>query len=62
MMQLTAAMRRAWRALRRLVGDDAYERYCAHQHDHHPDQRVLSAREFYLWSQQRKWSGVNRCC
>jgi len=51
-----------WRTLRTLVGDDAYERYCAHQRAEHPDRPLLDLRAFYLQRQQRKWSGVNRCC
>lgn len=48
--------------LRQLSGDDAYERYLAHHHQHHADQAILDRREFYLAEQQRKWSGVQRCC
>jgi uncharacterized short protein YbdD (DUF466 family) len=45
-----------------LVGDDAYERYCAHQRSAHPDRPLLERRAFYLQQQQEKWSGVKRCC
>jgi len=51
-----------WQLLRALSGDDAYERYCAHQAQQHAGQPLLSRRSFYLHSQQRKWSGVSRCC
>ena len=51
---------RAW--LREVTGDDAYERYLQHHHAQHPDQAPLDRQEFYLAEQQRKWSGVKRCC
>jgi uncharacterized short protein YbdD (DUF466 family) len=41
---------------------DAYARYLAHRQAHHPDEPVLSRRDFYLRTQERKWSRVNRCC
>ena len=50
------------RALRRVTGDDAYERYLAHHHQHHSAERSLDRREFYLAEQQRRWTGVKRCC
>jgi len=50
------------RALRRVTGDDAYERYLAHHRQHHLAERPLDRRAFYLAEQQRKWSGVKRCC
>ena len=51
-----------WQALRALVGDDAYERYCDHQRLCHPSALVLDRRAFYLARLEQKWSGVTRCC
>lgn len=51
-----------WRTLRTLVGDDAYERYCAHHRLHHPAQPPLDRRAFYVKNQTEKWSGIKRCC
>jgi uncharacterized short protein YbdD (DUF466 family) len=51
-----------WQLLRALSGDDAYERYCVHHAHRHRGQPRLSRRAFYLAEQQRKWSGVSRCC
>jgi uncharacterized short protein YbdD (DUF466 family) len=51
-----------WRLLRAVASDDAYERYLAHHRQAHADAVPLSRREFYLGEQQRKWSGVSRCC
>jgi uncharacterized short protein YbdD (DUF466 family) len=61
-VSFTATLQQAWRALRRLVGDDAYEQYCQHHVRHHPEQPLLGRRDYYLSAQQRKWGGVNRCC
>ena len=54
--------RRCWRALRRLSGDDAYERYVAHRRAAHAADRPLSRAEFYHAEIARKWDGVRRCC
>jgi uncharacterized short protein YbdD (DUF466 family) len=55
-------LRELWTGLRRLSRDDAYERYLAHHAAEHAAIAPLSAREFYLREQQRKWSGISRCC
>jgi uncharacterized short protein YbdD (DUF466 family) len=66
-------MRRAARVLRRRAaaiwgwvraasGDDAYERYRAHQAARHTGEPAMSRRGFYEDAQRRKWSGVSRCC
>ncbi len=55
-------LRRCLALLRQLTGDDAYDRYLAHHQLHHSDQAVLDRRAFYLAQQQRKWTGVKRCC
>ena len=49
-------------ALRELCRDDAYERYLEHHAAEHAGSTPLTAREFYLSEQKRKWSGVSRCC
>jgi len=48
--------------VRRISGDDAYERYVQHHGQQHHDQPLLNRRAFYLEQQQRKWSGIKRCC
>jgi uncharacterized short protein YbdD (DUF466 family) len=50
------------RFLRRLTGDDAYERYLEHCHQCHAGEPMLDRRQFYVVETQRKWSGVKRCC
>ena len=60
--RLRARLRTLWCTLRALSGDDAYERYRAHQRTCHAEEAPLSRRAFYEESQRRKWSGVSRCC
>ncbi len=58
----------AWRLLRRLSGDDAYERYLEHYaRNHNVDclyacDRPLSKKDFFKQWQDEKWHGVKRCC
>lgn len=54
--------RAIWRFIRALSRDDAYTAYLRHHEKMHPDTPPLSPREFYLREQERKWSGVSRCC
>lgn len=57
-------LKRLWQILRRLSGDDAYERYLAHWHEHHAHDggAPLSRQAFFKAEQERKWNGVRRCC
>ena len=47
--------------LRALSGDDAYEKYLKHHARAHAGP-PLSRRAFYAEREERKWSGVSRCC
>ena len=51
-----------WRAIRELSGDDAYERYIAQHATNYPDTTLLARKDFFLYQQQQKWSGIQRCC
>jgi uncharacterized short protein YbdD (DUF466 family) len=51
-----------WRYLRQASGDDAYERYIAHQLIAHPGQPVLTRTQFFRKRQDEKWSKIKRCC
>ena len=51
-----------WTTLRRLTGDDAYERYVAHHNQHHAGDVAMNRTEFFRSEQKRKWEGVRRCC
>jgi uncharacterized short protein YbdD (DUF466 family) len=56
---------RLWKlvaVVRRLSGDDAYERYLAHHARAHPGAKPLTRKEFFKREQERKWGGVRRCC
>jgi uncharacterized short protein YbdD (DUF466 family) len=54
--------KQAWRLLRQVTGDDAYDRYLAHQTHHHHGEQPLTRAEFYRQQLDRRWRGVNRCC
>jgi uncharacterized short protein YbdD (DUF466 family) len=51
-----------WYYLRQVTGDDAYERYVAHQQAAHPGEAPLTRRQFFKKRQEEKWSKVTRCC
>ncbi len=57
-------LRAFWQCLRRLSGDDAYERYLTHWQEKHAgsEARPLSRHAFFRAEQERKWSGIKRCC
>lgn len=55
-------VRSLWSFVRRIATDDAYERYLEHHRAHHPDSLPIDRREFYMREQQRKWTGIQRCC
>jgi uncharacterized short protein YbdD (DUF466 family) len=53
----------AWRALRTLTGDDAYQRYLEHVRRAHSGAVPLDATTFYRVETERRFSGgPNRCC
>jgi uncharacterized short protein YbdD (DUF466 family) len=51
-----------WTYLRAVSGDDAYERYLAHHAVEHAGQPPMSRKAYFAEQQQRKWTGVTRCC
>jgi uncharacterized short protein YbdD (DUF466 family) len=55
-------LKKLWHYLRRLSGDDAYDRYLAHQLEAHHDRAPLTRAGFYAQREEQKWSGINRCC
>lgn len=48
--------------LRQLSGDDNYERYLIHHAEAHPDTPPLERGEHFRQEQDRKWTGIRRCC
>ncbi|MFN0038968.1 MAG: YbdD/YjiX family protein [Burkholderiales bacterium] len=59
---MTESIKRAWHYLREVTGDDAYERYVAHQKKVHPEETPMSQRDYFKCRQDEKWSKVSRCC
>jgi uncharacterized short protein YbdD (DUF466 family) len=55
-------LRAAWRYLRSVSGDDAYERYVVHHRSHHAAEPLLTRKAHFDERQRRKWMGVSRCC
>lgn len=57
-------LKNLWNIVRRLSGDDAYDRYLAHWHTHHANDggQPLSQQAYFKAEQERKWNGVRRCC
>jgi uncharacterized short protein YbdD (DUF466 family) len=52
----------AWRFLRQVSGDDAYERYLRHMAERHPGETPMSRAEHFRFCQEQKWSRISRCC
>jgi uncharacterized short protein YbdD (DUF466 family) len=59
---IASGLKRAWSYLREVTGDDAYERYLAHQRQAHPGEAPMTREEWFRERQDRKWSKVSRCC
>ena len=57
-----------WQLIRQLSGEDAYERYLAgfaeHQKIHalQNGELPLTRKAFYKLWQDKKWTGIKRCC
>jgi len=63
MSRLMPHLKRLRHLIRAMTGEDAYERYLAHWRNHHGGDGVpLDRKTFYKQQQDRKWSGINRCC
>ena len=52
----------AWRFVRQVSGDDAYERYGEHMARVHPGQLTMSRSQYFRFCQEQKWNRVTRCC
>ena len=55
-------LKHVWQVIRRLSGDDGYERYLAHHAAAHPGAAPLSRRDWFARQEQQKWGGIKRCC
>jgi uncharacterized short protein YbdD (DUF466 family) len=63
---LFKSLKNFWSSIRQLSGDDAYERYLQHYAEHHQNDLELeppySKEAFFKEWQDKKWTGVKRCC
>jgi len=62
---LISALRKAWRYLREVTGDAAYEnyvKYCAAKESNSNPPKRMTRAEFYNDAQRRKYSTISRCC
>ena len=49
--------------VREVSGESAYDRYVAHRLACHPDEQVMSRRDFYRWRMdERDANPGSRCC
>lgn len=63
MSKFGQGLRKIWKGLRQMTGDDAYERYLAHWQACHAEAGApLTRKAFFKAEQARKWNGVRRCC
>ncbi len=60
--ELKQRLKNLWHYLRQVTGDDAYERYIAHQNLAHFGEPPLTRQQFFKQRQDEKWSKVSRCC
>lgn len=62
---ITRVARYLGQTMRLMVGVPEYETYVAHMKDTHPNQPVMSYREFFRERQEARYGGngkVTRCC
>ena len=65
---MLAKLKKFWRIIRRLSGDDAYEQYLKHYARYHQADMghkchlPLSKADFFKQWQNEKWNGIKRCC
>ncbi|ENQ3106823.1 Uncharacterized short protein YbdD, DUF466 family [Bacillus sp. 491mf] len=49
-----------------LVGVPSYEKYVAHMKQHHPNERILSQKQFFAEAQEARFNAkggkISRCC
>ncbi|MCB5185362.1 YbdD/YjiX family protein [Methylobacillus gramineus] len=62
MAGIRTRLQQAWQLLRRLSGDDAYERYLRLYARHGHTAAPLSREAFFRAWQEEQWDGVKRCC
>nr|WP_156920673.1 YbdD/YjiX family protein [Thermicanus aegyptius] len=47
-----------------IFGMPNYELYLKHHNEHHPDEPVMSEKEYYMYALKNRYANgkVNRCC
>jgi len=55
-------LRLLWQIMRYLADEGVYEQYVAHFQKNHSNEKMLSKKDFFKQWQNKKWSGINRCC
>jgi uncharacterized short protein YbdD (DUF466 family) len=55
-------LRGVWALLRQIMGEGAYERYCAHLYRRHPGVLPPRPAEFYVRRLEERYSRPSRCC
>ena len=70
-VSVRTSIKKIWKNIRRLSGDDAYEQYLEHYAEAHANSEgfaeyettgPLSREDFFKEWQDKKWKGINRCC
>ncbi len=65
---MSRLLKKFWGRVRQLSGDDAYERYLQHYMAHHDlkaegeVEAPLTKEAFFKEWQDKKWTGIKRCC
>jgi uncharacterized short protein YbdD (DUF466 family) len=63
--RVNRVLEKAWRYLREVTGDAAYEnyaKYCAAKKSNLNPPKRITRSEFYSDALKRKYSTINRCC
>jgi uncharacterized short protein YbdD (DUF466 family) len=63
--RVNRVLEKAWRYLREVTGDAAYEnyvKYCAAENSNSNPPKRMTRSEFYSDALKRKYSTINRCC
>ncbi|WP_097067886.1 YbdD/YjiX family protein [Nitrosovibrio sp. Nv4] len=65
LIKITRAVRYLGQSMRLMVGVPEYSTYVDHMKTMHPDQPVMSYREFFRERQEARYGGngkISRCC
>ena len=55
-------LKKAMDYLRQVLGEGAYARYCEHLRRTGRAGEIPTAKQFYIDSLEKRYSGVSRCC